>query len=151
MRRGWFGSYATGVIPNESGAVAARPEQTSLLAQAETRVAIVDMDRRVRLALAEVLAAAGLTVIGTAAEPDAAWEVLANGAEILVLDPRLPELTDGLALIDRVNRQWPSVRVVVMGWADAGETPFRGSDATYVTKSTSPDEFVAATLAACGC
>ena len=114
-------------------------------------MAIVDMDRRVRSALAEVLLAAGLDVIGTAAEPNEAWDVLAGGAEILVLDPRLPELTDGMALIDRVNRQWPHVRVVVMGWGDPGETVFRGSHHTYVTKSAGPDEFVAATLAACGC
>jgi DNA-binding NarL/FixJ family response regulator len=138
------------VIPNESGALAARPEQLNPI-EAQPRVAIVDMDRRVRSALAEVLTAAGLSVIGTAAEPGEAIDVLSGGAEILVLDPRLPELTDGLALIERVNRQWPNVRVVVMGWGDAGETPFRGSDATYVTKSAGPDEFVAATLAACGC
>ncbi len=138
------------MIPNESGAVEARPEQTRPL-EAQTRVAIVDMDRRVRSALAEVLTAAGLSVIGTAGEAGEAIDVLQGGAEILVLDPRLPELTDGLALIDRVNRQWPHVRVVVMGWGDAGETPFRGSAATYVTKSGGPDEFVAATLAACGC
>ena len=138
------------MIPNESGAVETRPELPRPL-EAQTRVAIVDMDRRVRSALAEVLTAAGLAVIGTAAEPGEALDVLQAGAEILVLDPRLPELTDGLALIDRVNRQWPDVRVVVMGWGDPGETPFRGSDATYVTKSSGPDEFVAATLAACGC
>ncbi len=138
------------MISNESGAVEARPEQTRPL-EAQTRVAIVDMDRRVRSALAEVLTAAGLSVIGTAGEAGEAIDVLQGGAEILVLDPRLPELTDGLALIDRVNRQWPHVRVVVMGWGDAGETPFRGSAATYVTKSGGPDEFVAATLAACGC
>jgi DNA-binding NarL/FixJ family response regulator len=127
------------------------PEQTNLRPGAVTRVAIVDMDRRVRSALAEVLLAAGLDVIGTAAEPGEAWHVLTNGADILVLDPRLPELTDGLALIDRVNRQWPHVWVVVMGWGDPGETAFRGSRATYITKSAGPDEFVAATLAACGC
>ena len=139
------------VIPNETGAVQPRPEPNPLRVETQTRVAIVDMDRRVRSALAEVLTAAGLIVIGTASEPTEALDVLAAGAEILVLDPRLPELTDGLALIDRVNHMWPQVRVVVMGWGDSGETPFRRTAATYVTKSAGPDEFVAATLAACGC
>ena len=138
------------MISNGGAANNARAELPRSL-EPQTRVAIVDMDRRVRSALAEVLTAAGLAVIGTAAEPGEALDVLQSGAEILVLDPRLPELTDGLALIDRVNRQWPHVRVVVMGWGDPGETPFRGSEATYVTKSSGPDEFVAATLAACGC
>ena len=42
-------------------------------------------------------------------------------------------------------------KATLWGWGDPGETPFRGSAATYVTKSSGPDEFVAATLAACGC
>jgi DNA-binding NarL/FixJ family response regulator len=117
----------------------------------QTRVAIVDMDRRVRSALAEVLRVAGLEVVGTAGEARTAVRLLSRGAEILVVDPRLPELSDGNALVELVSRDWPTVRVVVMGWGDVGDSPVGLANAAFVTKSAKPDEFVAATLAACGC
>ena len=119
--------------------------------QVPTRVAIVDMDRRVRVALAEVLRVAGLHVVGTAGEARTALKLVERGAEILVVDPRLPELTDGHALVETVARDWPEVRVVIIGWGDIGDSPIGMNTAAFVTKSAEPDEFVAATLAACGC
>jgi DNA-binding NarL/FixJ family response regulator len=116
----------------------------------EVRVAIVDMDRRVRVALAELLRVAGLDVVGTAGEPRGAQRLVARGAEVLIIDPRLPEVADGHALVDSLVRDYPGVRVVVMGWGDLPDSPM-ASVSSFVTKSAVPEEFVAATLAACGC
>jgi DNA-binding NtrC family response regulator len=115
------------------------------------RVAVVDLDRRVQAALAEALRVAGLDVIGTAGELGAALALIANGTDVLVLDPRLPELADGHALVRTVAREWPQVRVVIMGWGDTGESPMHDHAVAFVTKSARAEEFVAATLAACGC
>jgi DNA-binding NarL/FixJ family response regulator len=113
------------------------------------RVVVVDLDRRVRTALAEMLRVAGLDVVGTAGDVAAAISLVAGGAEVLVVDPRLPDLAAGEALVRSVERDWPSVRVVIMGWGDAGESRITNNVASFVTKSAHPDDFVAATLAAC--
>jgi DNA-binding NarL/FixJ family response regulator len=115
------------------------------------RVAIVDIDRRVRVALAEVLRVAGLEIVGTAGEPRTAMRLVNRGADILVIDPRLPELTDGHALVESVAREHPQVRIVIMGWGDVGDSKIPVESAAFVTKSAKPEEFVSATLAACGC
>jgi DNA-binding NarL/FixJ family response regulator len=117
----------------------------------QTRVAIVDLDRRVRVALAEVLQVAGLQIVGTAGEARTAMRLINLGADILVIDPRLPELTDGRALVEAVARDHPDVRIVIMGWGDSGDSRIPVESAAFVTKSSKPEEFVSATLAACGC
>ena len=62
-------------------------------------VAIIDLDRRVRSALADALRLAGIDVIGTAGDSGEALRLVALGAQVLVVDPRLPELADGQALV----------------------------------------------------
>lgn len=114
------------------------------------RVAVVDVDRRVQTALAEVLRVAGLDVVGTAGDVGAALRLLAAGADVLIIDPRLPDLAAGEALVTSIARGWPSVRVVIMGWGDGGESRITDGDAAFVTKSAQAEDFVAATLAACG-
>ena len=125
----------------------ARPNPTDL----RPRVAVVDLDRRVQAALGEALRVAGLEVIGTAGESASALTLLATGADVLVIDPRLPELADGRALLESVAHHWPDVRIVIMGWGDTGDSHIgNGSVAAFVTKSARAEDFVAATLAACG-
>jgi DNA-binding NarL/FixJ family response regulator len=125
-------------------AVSARP------APRRPRIAVVDLDRRVQSALAEALRVAGLDVIGTAGESGTALNLVATGADVLVIDPRLPDLADGHALMARISRQWPEIRIVIIGWGDSGESPVGNNVvATFVTKSARAEDFVAATLAAC--
>ena len=116
-----------------------------------TRVAVVDADRRIQQSLAEVLRVAGVDVVGTAGDVRAALELVsARSPEVLLVDPRLPDLDAGSALLSSVSLGWPSIRIVVMGWSDGGES--RVPDGVrYVSKSAPSDEFVTATLAACDC
>jgi len=128
----------------------ARPLNGASESPRQTRVAIVDMDRRVRAALAEVLRVAGLEVVGTAGEARTAMRLIGRGADILVIDPRLPELSEGHALVEAVARDHPEVRIVIMGWGDVGDSRITVESAAFVTKSSKPEDFVSATLAACG-
>lgn len=112
-------------------------------------VAVVDLDRRVRQALAEAMRASGVDVVGTAGDATAALDLLSGGAQVLLVDPRLPDIESGQALMAMISRDWPAVRVVVMGWGDSGESRVLDGVATFISKSANADQFVAAVLAAC--
>ncbi|HEY8179454.1 MAG TPA: DNA-binding response regulator, partial [Candidatus Limnocylindria bacterium] len=68
---------------------------------------------------------------------------------VLVVDPRLPDIDAGRALLSGIALGWPAVRVVLMGWTD--EPDGMPADAAFVSKTAQPEEFVAATVAACNC
>jgi DNA-binding NarL/FixJ family response regulator len=115
-----------------------------------TRVAVVDMDRRVQQSIAEVLRVAGVDVVGTAGDVRAALELIAvERPTVLLIDPRLPDVHAGAALLSSIALGWPAIRVVLMGWSDTGEQTVNA--AAFVSKSAQPEEFVAAALAACNC
>ena len=114
------------------------------------RVAVIDADRRVQQSIAEVLRAQGVEVIGTAGDVRSALELVENlNPTVLLVDPRLPDIDAGRALLSGIALGWPSVRVVLMGWTD--EPDGMPADAAFVSKSAQPEEFVAATVAACNC
>jgi DNA-binding NarL/FixJ family response regulator len=89
-------------------------------------------------------------VVGTAGDSTEAIRLVEEGARVLVVDPRLPELADGQALVERVTASWPEVQIVIMGWGEAGDSRIARGAKAFVAKSVPPEEFVAATLAACG-
>lgn len=117
------------------------------------RVAIVDADRRVRQSVTDLLAIAGLSVVGAAGNVREALALVGDHRpEVLLVDPRLPDVDSGEALIQGVAAHWPAVRVILMGWSDALERPSLLALASgYLAKGSSPDEFLARTLEACGC
>lgn len=115
------------------------------------RVAVIDADRRIQQSLAEVLRVAGVDVVGTAGDVRAALELVSDRApSVLLVDPRLPDLDAGLALLSSVALGWPRTRIVVMGWSDAGEARLPAG-ISFVSKSAPSEEFVSAALHACGC
>ena len=115
------------------------------------RVAVVDADRRVQQSLAEVLRVAGVDVVGTAGDVRTALEMVsARSPDVLLVDPRLPDLDAGRALLSSVSLGWPSIRIVVMGWSDSGESRLPDG-ISYVSKSAATEDFVTAALAACDC
>jgi DNA-binding NarL/FixJ family response regulator len=114
------------------------------------RVAVIDADRRVQQSIAEVLRVAGVEVIGTAGDVRSAMELVESGhPSVLLVDPRLPDIDAGRALLSGIALGWPGVRVVLMGWTD--EPDGMPADAAFVSKTAQPEEFVAATVAACNC
>jgi len=84
------------------------------------RVVVVDADDRVRESLARLLGIGDrLEVVGSAGELELAIDLVrATGPDVVVVDPRLPEVDGGLAFIRRVRTIAPGVRVLVMSGSD---------------------------------
>ncbi len=82
------------------------------------RLLVVDADRRVRSSLVGLLdLAEQVEVVGSAGHARAALDTCeACRPDAVVIDPRLPELPDGVAFIRRLRAERPEVRVVVIAW-----------------------------------
>jgi DNA-binding NarL/FixJ family response regulator len=133
----------------QDGVVTLSAPETNDVAAA--RVAVVDADRRIQQSLAEVLRVAGLQVVGTAGDVRSALELIESARpSVLLVDPRLPDVDAGAALLSSVALGWPSVRLVVMSWT---EEPLPGLHAAhaFVSKTSQPEEFISAAIAACDC
>jgi DNA-binding NarL/FixJ family response regulator len=116
------------------------------------RVVIVDADRRVQQSLSDLLGLTGqVSVVGHAGDVRAALEEVERvRPDVMLVDPRLPDIEAGVALIAGVSRAWPSLRIVLTGWSDTeGHAALTGSTCRYVSKGGSPEEFVSALVACC--
>ncbi len=117
------------------------------IAPVPLRILVVDADRRVRDSLRELIECDGaLDVSGTAGDPGAAVAAAARVApDVMVIDPRLPDVDAGIGLIAHLRNEYPAMRVLVMSWADAMEhaAVARGADGLLDT-SVAPDDLLAA-------
>ena len=115
------------------------------------RVVVVDADERVRESLTGLLCIGDrLEVVGSAGQSGPAVDIVRDTRpDIVVLDPRLPELDAGLSLIRRLRDVAPGVRILVMSGADASEGGdlVRSADG-FVRKTFRPSDLVAAVIAA---
>jgi DNA-binding NarL/FixJ family response regulator len=117
------------------------------------RVVVVDADDLVRESLARLLGIGDrLEVVGHAGGTERAIElILAERPDIVVIDPRIPELASGLALIDRIRAVAPAVCVVALGSAEFIEkTALSDSVDSCVRKTFNPRDLTAAILLAGG-
>jgi DNA-binding NarL/FixJ family response regulator len=116
------------------------------------RVVVIDADRRVQQSVSDALQLSGrVAVVGCAGDVRGALELIAlRQPSVVVMDPRLPDVPAALGLLSGIERAWPRLRIVMIGWSDALEHPqlARWADAV-VAKSASADEFVDAVVAAC--
>lgn len=116
---------------------------------ARLRVLVVDADDRVRESLAGLLAIGErVVVVGSAGQPAAAIELIETARPDLVLvDPRLPDVDDGTAFIRRLRELHPDIRILAMSWSERLETERVdcGADGS-VRKTFRPAELVAAIL-----
>ena len=116
------------------------------------RVVIVDADRRVQQSLSDLLILTGqVSVVGRAGDVRAALEEVQKAEpDVVLLDPRLPDVEAGAALLAGLRRAWPSMKVVLTGWADVeGHAALNGARSCYVSKGGTPEDFVAAIVDAC--
>lgn len=116
------------------------------------RVVIVDADRRVQQSLADLLGVTGdVEVVGRASDVRAALEMVEREhPDAVLVDPRLPDVEAGMALIGGMNRARPDMRIVLTGWGDtSGHAMGPGDGMRYVSKSASPEAFAAAIVDAC--
>lgn len=91
-----------------------------------------------------------LDVVGAAGSVREALELIERSApNVLIVDPRLPDLDAGLALLRAVQGAWPSLRIVTMGWSDPREEPAMLGVSAYLPKDADPEELVRAACTAC--
>lgn len=82
---------------------------------ASIRLLVVDPDDRVRESLERLVCIGGrIQVAGSAADPGAAIDLaIAARPDVAMLDPRLPDVDDGLDLIRRLRAVVPQIRILV--------------------------------------
>ena len=115
------------------------------------RVLVVDADDRVRESLTGLLAIGGrCIVVASAGYAGAALDLAIDcRPDVVIVDPRLPEVDSGIALIARLRADLPAVRILAMSWSDTLEAAVIESGANgFVRKTFRPSELVAAVLAA---
>jgi CheY-like chemotaxis protein len=116
-------------------------------------ILIVDADERVRASLAGLLEIGQrCVVVACAGNSGEALELLDRcRPDVVLLDPRLPELDAGRALVRAINDRRPATRIVVLGAADAlDEAGFASISHSYVRKTFRPKELLDAVAAATG-
>lgn len=126
----------------------ARPDPISA---GPLRVLVVDADDRVRESLSGLLAIGDrVTVVGSAGGSGPALDLaVRTDPDVVIVDPRLPEMDGGLAFIARLRTVAPDVRILAMSWSDALEhVALTGGADGFVRKTFRPAELVAAILAA---
>lgn len=113
----------------------------------------MDADRRVQQSLADLLSVTGeVRVVGTAGDVRAALELIeTNRPDVVLVDPRLPDVEAGRALIAGAKRAWPSLQIVLTGWGPSAGDGLDADATPLISKDASPEAFTQAILTACGC
>ena len=117
------------------------------------RVLVVDADDRVRESLSGLLAIGGrLVVVGSAGQAGPALELLAaESPDVVIVDPRLPDVAGGLAFLHRVRAKAPTVRVVIMSWSDGLDDPALAAVSDgFIRKTFRPNDLITAIISAAG-
>jgi DNA-binding NarL/FixJ family response regulator len=82
----------------------------------QLRVVVVDADDLVRETIGALLGIGGrIQVVGLAGQAGPAMDLIMNARpDVMLVDPRLPDLDGGLKFIRRVHARAPGVRVLVV-------------------------------------
>jgi DNA-binding NarL/FixJ family response regulator len=120
-------------------------------ADGRLRILVVDADDRVRESLTGLLAIGDhVLVVGSSGLAGPALDLAAEcRPDVVVVDPRLPEVDGGLGFIAGLRARCPEVRIVAMSWSDALErTALDGGADAFMRKTFRPTELIAAIVAA---
>ncbi len=127
------------------------PEQFDYTPPTPVRILIVDGDRRVRQSMAGLIELAdGIESAGATGDPASVLDLVAAcRPDVVLVDPRLPDVDSGLALIEALHEGCPDVLIVAMSCADSLEHPVlgRGADA-FVAKGGHTEELIDAVIRA---
>jgi DNA-binding NarL/FixJ family response regulator len=117
---------------------------------APLRILVVDADDRVRESLTGLLAIGDrVLVVGSAGQAETALRLAhEQHPDVVVVDPRLPEVDGGVSFITELRACCPEVRILAMSWSDALERPaLDGGAHGFVRKTFRPTELIAAIVA----
>jgi len=124
--------------------MADRPAATDPDDEAEPRtLLVVDADDRTRESIVGLLRIRRrFEVIGSAGHVGAAVALVReHRPDVVIVDPRLPELPDGITLIRRIRAISPGARILALGWSPELEhdTLEAGADG-FLRKTFKPAE-----------
>lgn len=111
------------------------------------RVLVVDADRRVRQGVAGLIELTDdLHLNAAVGDVNAALDRMeADPADVVLLDPSLPDCEAGSALIDRLHLGWPATAIVVMSCSDQiGLAEVQRGGVRFVAKAGDPERLLAA-------
>jgi DNA-binding NarL/FixJ family response regulator len=117
------------------------------------RVVVVDGDDRVCESLARLLCIdSRVETVGNAGRADEALALVrATLPDVVVIDPRLPDIDAGLRLIERLRSIAPDARLLVVVGAAAVARPDLAAAADRIVRKTyRTDELIAAVMAVAG-
>lgn len=108
------------------------------------RVLVVDADRRVRQSLAGLIRVSdGLSLTAAVGDPVGAMDALEGpGADVVLIDPRLPEAEVGLALLGAIRSRWPRTRIVALSVVDHLSELWDEPERLVVVSPASPELLV---------
>ena len=115
------------------------------------KVLVVDADERIRDSLAGLLGIGRrCVVVGSASDPAHGLEIARETEpDVVVVDPRLPELEAGRAFIEQLHALSPGIRVLALHRSEAEEADDAGCGAdAAIRKTFRPRELVDAVVAA---
>lgn len=107
------------------------------------RLLVVDADDRTRASMVGILGIRHrFTVIGdTGQVADAIQLVRDQRPDVVMVDPRLPDVSGGVALIRRIRAIDPGVHVLAMGWSpDLENATLTAGAHCFMRKSLKPND-----------
>jgi CheY-like chemotaxis protein len=111
------------------------------------RVVVVDADDRTRQSIVGILGIRDrFRVVGSAGNVEAAVDVVRDRCpDVVIMDPRLPELTGGIALIRAIRALDPASRILALGWSPELELDARSAGVDgFVRKTFKPADLAEA-------
>ena len=111
------------------------------------RILVVDADDRTRESVVGILGIRHrFDVVGSAGHVAEAVDLAtAHRPQVVVLDPRLPEVSDGMALIRRLRQLDAEVAILAVGWSPDLEHEALGAGADgFVRKTFKPGDLSSA-------
>jgi DNA-binding NarL/FixJ family response regulator len=108
------------------------------------RVLVVDADRRVRQSLAGLIRVSdGLSLAAAVGDPAGAMHALeGSGADVVLIDPRLPEAEVGVALLGEIRTRWPRTRIVALSVVEPLSGAWDTPEQLVVVSPASPELLV---------
>jgi DNA-binding NarL/FixJ family response regulator len=110
-------------------------------------VLVVDADDRTRESMVGILGIRHrFRVVGSAGYiAEALSLVETHHPDVVIVDPRLPEVSGGVALIRRIRAMDPRVRILAVGWSpDLEHDMFAAGADGFERKTYRPDDLAAA-------
>jgi DNA-binding NarL/FixJ family response regulator len=102
------------------------------------RLLVVDGDERTRESMVGILGISDrYDVVGSAGQPGAALTLAdRTHPDVVIVDPRLPDMRDGVALIRRLRASHPEARILAVGWSPELEAEVLAAGADCFVRKT---------------